>query len=165
MNALESVSDVFNTFGGHAAAAGFSLDVSRLEEATERLQAYAGTILTPEDLLPTLYADVEIEREELSGKAIMDLERLQPFGTANLEPSVVLRKSVFKSITPTRNPAHLQFVIGAAHDVRGIAFSQSESFEKLKPDSAVDMFLLPRMETYNGNRYAKVELVSMEWPK
>lgn len=164
LDALESVRDVFLSCGGHAAAAGFSLDASRLDEAAERLNAYAESVLSPDDLIPTYYADAEIESNELFGRAIMELERLQPYGTANPPPGVVLRNIAFKSVNPTKNPEHVQFVITTQHDLKGIAFNMGRHFERLKPKSAVDMMLKPHVDSWNGNRYAKVEMVSMEWP-
>jgi len=163
LKAMESVRDVFRTCGGHAAAAGFSLDASRLDEAAERLNTYAESVLTPDDLIPTYYADAEVDSSDLYGKAIMELERLQPFGTANPDPVVVYRNTVFKSVTPTRNPDHVQFVVKTQHDLRGIAFRMGSHFARLQPESAVDLLLKPYVDLYNGSRYAKLEMVSMEW--
>ena len=162
LRGLESVRDVFLTCGGHAAAAGFSIEASRLDEAADRLDAYARSVMSPDDLIPTFYADAEIESTELYGKAIMELERLQPFGTANEQPRFIVRGTQFKSITPCRDPSHVQFVINTQHDIKGIAFRQGPNFDKLEPESKVDLLVKPYVDLWNGGRYSKLELISME---
>lgn len=162
LNGMDSVRDVFLTCGGHAAAAGFSIEASRLEEAAERLDAYARTVLSPEDLIPTHFADAELEPNEVFGKSIMELQRLQPFGTANDEPQFIVRGTKFKSITPCRDPLHVQFVINTLHDIKGIAFRMGPVFDRLEAASDVDLLVKPIVDTWNGGRYAKLELISME---
>lgn len=164
LDALNHERDVFLSCGGHATAAGFSLEASRLEEAAARLNAYAESVLSPEDLIPTYYADAEVTRDDLFGRAIMELERLQPFGTANPNPIVVYRDTGFKSITPTRNPEHVQFTVTTQHDLKGIAFNMGSCFKRLQPDSTVDLLVKPYVDNYNGNRFAKLEMIAMEWP-
>ena len=159
---MESVRDVFETCGGHAAAAGFSLQASRLDEAAERLDAYARTVLTPDDLIPTHHADAEVEPSEVFGKAIMELQRLQPFGTANEQPRVIVRGTQFKSFNPCGDGSHIQFKIETSHEVKGIAFRMAPLFEQIDPDTNVDLLVKPIVDNWNGGRYSKLELVSME---
>jgi single-stranded-DNA-specific exonuclease len=162
LNGMESVRDVFETCGGHAAAAGFSLQASRLDEAAERLDAYARTVLTPDDLIPTHHADAEVEPSEVFGKAIMELQRLQPFGTANEQPRVIVRGTQFKCFNPCGDGSHIQFKIETSHEVKGIAFRMAPLFEQIDPDTNVDLLVKPIVDNWNGGRYSKLELVSME---
>jgi single-stranded-DNA-specific exonuclease len=162
LNGLESVRDVFLTCGGHAGAAGFSLEASRLEEAAERLDAYARSVLKPEHLIPTHFADAEIDADELTGKSIVELQRLQPFGTANEEPRFIIRGTRFKAYNPCGDGTHVQFKIHTQHELKGIAFRMSHLFDQINADTPMDLLLQPKVELWNGGRYAKLELVSME---
>ena len=162
LQGMESVRDVFDTCGGHAAAAGFSLQASRLDEAADRLDAFARTVLTAEDLVPTLYADAEVEPSEVFGKAIMELQRLQPFGTANEQPRVIVRGTQFKSFNPCGDGSHMQFKVETSHEIKGIAFRMAPLFQQIDPDTTVDLLVKPVVDNWNGGRYSKLELVSME---
>jgi single-stranded-DNA-specific exonuclease len=162
LNGMDSVADVFLTHGGHAAAAGFSLEVSRIDEAAQRLNEYARSVLTDEDLIPTFYADAEINADELVGKAILELEKLQPFGTANEAPRFIVRGTKFTSRKPCGDGTHIQFRIKTTHELRGIAFRMSHLFEQVGEDETVDLLVKTQMDTYNGYNNPKLELISME---
>lgn len=57
--------DLILRFGGHAAAAGLSLRHSELERFERAFEAAATTLLSPEDLQETLWADGALEAREL----------------------------------------------------------------------------------------------------
>jgi single-stranded-DNA-specific exonuclease len=162
LNGLESVRDVFLTCGGHAGAAGFSLEASRLEEAAERLDAYARTQLMPDDLIPTYYADAELMPDELFGKSIVELQQLQPFGTANEDPRFIVRGTKFKSFNPCGDGSHVQFKIETKHELRGIAFRMAHLFEQIDDATPMDLLVKPMIDSWNGARSPKLELISME---
>ncbi|MDQ2985100.1 MAG: single-stranded-DNA-specific exonuclease RecJ [Armatimonadota bacterium] len=161
LSGLESVRDVFLTCGGHAAAAGFSIESSRLEEAADRLDAYARTVLTPEDLIPTHFADAELDQNEVFGKGIMELQRLQPFGTANDDPRFIVRNTKFKGFNTCGDGSHVQFKIETLHELKGIAFRMAPLFAQIDVETPVDLLVEPVVDNWNGKR-AKLQLVSME---
>jgi single-stranded-DNA-specific exonuclease len=90
--ALESCHDLFTRFGGHAHAVGFSLPSERIEELRVRLDRYAREKLTPEDLIPVLEAESEIELSAISPELIRIVQRMEPFGVGNREPVFVSRQ-------------------------------------------------------------------------
>ena len=57
LDALTSVGDLFQRFGGHAQAAGFALAVERIPELTRRFEEHARNVLTASDLEPVLRVD------------------------------------------------------------------------------------------------------------
>ena len=48
-DALKSCEDILLQFGGHAAAAGFSIDANRIDELRERLTKYCKAVITDEE--------------------------------------------------------------------------------------------------------------------
>jgi single-stranded-DNA-specific exonuclease len=90
--ALESCRELFTRFGGHAHAVGFSLPSTRIEELRSRLDVYARARLTPEDLIPILEAEAEIELSNITPDLIRTVERMEPFGVGNREPIFISRK-------------------------------------------------------------------------
>src|SRR4029077_2443844 len=57
LGALQACDDVFERYGGHQAAAGFSLSADRLDELVERFQLTVREMLPPERLEPILWID------------------------------------------------------------------------------------------------------------
>jgi single-stranded-DNA-specific exonuclease len=90
--ALESCHELFTRFGGHSHAVGFSLPSDRIAELRTRLDAYARERLTPEDLIPVLEAEAEIELGGITPELIQTVQRMEPFGVGNREPIFITRQ-------------------------------------------------------------------------
>lgn len=86
LEALESMADLFVKFGGHAHAAGVTLDPARVGEFRERFDAYARARLTDDDLQPRLDFDAVLELGEIDENAVADVFALAPFGRGNEAP-------------------------------------------------------------------------------
>lgn len=143
--------------GGHAMAAGCSVKIADLEEAAEALNAYAAGILTPEDLVPSLRADMEVDPSEVGMQSAEALARLEPFGFANPEPVFVARGLTIAQIIPTKNPIHVRLVIQTASGstVQGIAFGIGERLVQSGAGAGVDVMFQPNVDEWKGNRSLK----------
>jgi single-stranded-DNA-specific exonuclease len=86
LDALESMADLFVRFGGHAHAAGVTLDPARVDEFRTRFNACAAARLKPEDFEPQLALDAMVELPELTDRAIREVFALAPFGHGNPPP-------------------------------------------------------------------------------
>jgi single-stranded-DNA-specific exonuclease len=86
LNALTHVGDLFERFGGHAQAAGFTLPAEGIGELERRLEEYAGSMLTPQDLEPTVRVDAQVELDDITGDLYEDLTNMEPFGIGNPAP-------------------------------------------------------------------------------
>ncbi|HWR13204.1 MAG TPA: single-stranded-DNA-specific exonuclease RecJ [Terriglobales bacterium] len=86
LDALESCREVFTRFGGHAHAVGLGLPCERIAELRSRLDAYARGRLTPEDFIPVLDYDADVNLNEVSETLYDSIQQLQPFGMGNPEP-------------------------------------------------------------------------------
>jgi single-stranded-DNA-specific exonuclease len=89
LNALESCAPLFTRFGGHAHAAGFSLPAERIPALRTQLDAYARERLTLADFQPAFNYDAELPLEHVTPKFFNLLERLEPFGVGNPEPTFI----------------------------------------------------------------------------
>jgi single-stranded-DNA-specific exonuclease len=100
LQALESCSELFTRFGGHAHAVGCSLPVERIPELRSRLDAFARERLTPQDFIPILHYDAEISLGEVKHDFWLLLQKLEPFGSGNPVPVFVARNA--KLVQPVR---------------------------------------------------------------
>ncbi len=78
---LSEVKELFTKFGGHAMAAGFSLEEKNLDELSERLKASSG--LTDEDLVREVRFDACVPLEYASVQLVKDIAKLEPVGVGN----------------------------------------------------------------------------------
>ncbi len=90
-DALNSVSDIFDKFGGHTMAAGMSLSAARIDELRTRLSDYAIKALDADILTPKVYIDDMIDIADITVEYIDMIRRLEPFGIGNREPVFAIK--------------------------------------------------------------------------
>lgn len=89
LNALESCPELFEQFGGHAAAAGMKIKCENIEALRDALNRYAEDSLTEDHLQPELRIDARISPQTLDLKLVDGLKLLEPFGAGNPKPVFV----------------------------------------------------------------------------
>jgi len=77
---------MISKFGGHAMAAGLSLEKEKLQEFTEAFQKQAALLLTEEQLQAQILSDGEIEQSEFSMETAAALIKAGPWGQEFPEP-------------------------------------------------------------------------------
>ncbi len=97
--------------GGHAAAAGFSLDAEHEEEFCGFLEKSVVEQLSGEKPKTEIIVDAEIDASGANMKLVEKLADLAPFGQSNPEPTLVLRGCVLKFASVIGSGAHLRGVI------------------------------------------------------
>ena len=85
-SAMGQLSHLFERFGGHAHAAGFSLKAKKLDRLKKEFEAIANDTLGDEILVPALEVDAEIALNDISHKMIGEIKALSPFGEGNPDP-------------------------------------------------------------------------------
>ena len=86
LNALTSVGDLFQRFGGHAQAAGFTIAVEHIAHLTQRFEDHARTVLTAADLEPVLRVDATIDLSQVDWPLYEEMVAFEPFGMGNHTP-------------------------------------------------------------------------------
>jgi single-stranded-DNA-specific exonuclease len=85
--ALNKLGHIFERFGGHAYAAGFTLKADRLVTLEAELESLARNTLSEENLRPTIEIDCVVASfEDLHLETVRGLMALSPFGAGNPEP-------------------------------------------------------------------------------
>ena len=90
-DALRTCSDLFVRFGGHRAAAGFTVENRNIEDVRECLTREAEAALEGVELTPVLDIDCNLPLRNLRGDEIRWLSRLGPFGIGNPPPAFLAR--------------------------------------------------------------------------
>jgi single-stranded-DNA-specific exonuclease len=73
-------------FGGHEYAGGLSIKAAKLERFADEFEKFARQALMPEDLLPLLEIDAELQFSQIGLGLLRELNVLKPFGIGNPEP-------------------------------------------------------------------------------
>ncbi|MDX1918972.1 MAG: single-stranded-DNA-specific exonuclease RecJ [Candidatus Caenarcaniphilales bacterium] len=89
---ITKFADLLDRFGGHQAAAGYSLAIGRWDEFREGLQRELRAALTSELRKPTLSIDAELSEEQLKLEEFEEIWSLAPFGIGFPKPVFTLKK-------------------------------------------------------------------------
>ena len=134
--ALDTFDGLLERHGGHAAAAGFTVQTSRLGDLESRLVALAEAQLGDLVLVPTLSIDAEVPLGDLSWELYNQLEQLQPFGFGNAVPVFVSRHvRVLSARAVGAEGRHLKLYVADAsgRSWDAIAFRQGYWIDRVPP--------------------------------
>jgi single-stranded-DNA-specific exonuclease len=91
VSALAECQDLLVAFGGHPAAAGFTVPRRNLAELERRLTSLAAKRLSHLELRPELVIDAELPLSDFTGDTFNLIQKLSPFGHGNPEPTFLTR--------------------------------------------------------------------------
>lgn len=96
-DAISSCADILVRFGGHALAAGLTIEEKYLEEFRTRVNTFA-VENHPVILLPSIKADVALSPEITTVQQVAELEKMAPFGSGNPSPKFLLENAVVEGV-------------------------------------------------------------------
>lgn len=150
-DALDSCRELLLGFGGHAQAAGLSIELSHLDEFQAALNAFAEAHLQEEDYTPVVDIEFELAPEQVSLELIEELAALEPYGMGNPKPRFGcrnLRGSYAQAIG--REGQHLRFKLEARQkSITALAWNKG-AYAGLVNQEALDLVYVPEINIWNG---------------
>jgi single-stranded-DNA-specific exonuclease len=159
--ALRECDDLLVRHGGHAMAAGLTIEPDKLEAFRSRLNEFARRMLKPEDLQPPLRLDAEVGLAHITLDALAELDQLKPVGQGN--PVVqFFARNVSHQRPLQRMGADKQHVKMWVTD--GKAVHEAVWWKAGKgslPVGKFDLAFAPQANDFNGMR--SVQLKVLDW--
>jgi single-stranded-DNA-specific exonuclease len=151
VKALSSAEDLLVKFGGHPAAAGFTVPTDKLDELRARLATYVSEHTDDDDLVPEFEVDASLHADDLDGRLQAQLARMRPFGMGNPEPLLMVRGvRLFDLGEMGKKRDHLRGKLGGTRQrVRFLWWRAAEHRAALE-SGPVDLVGQLRESTYNG---------------
>ncbi len=143
--------------GGHAAAAGFSIEAGSMEAAFDALRCHAEATISPDDFVPTVSIDSEASSRELDLESALALDRLQPFGVGNPSPTLLVESVRIDEVVRTKNPDHPQvrLTLADGRTLRSPAFGMGVRLETFRGPADADIAVQPSLDDWNGSLRAQ----------
>jgi len=152
--ALAACGEHLVAHGGHAAAAGLTIEPDRFPAFQEAFRQYVEDTLPADARLPQLILDAEIDVRDLDAGVAAGLERLEPFGAGNPEPVLALRgvRVVGRPRRMGQRNEHVSFHLGGdGRALRCIAFRKAEELMPLlESGELLDAAVTPQRNTFRG---------------
>ncbi len=150
--ALASCRDLLLAFGGHPSAAGVTLREENIPRFRERFAEAAERRLGVEPEKPGLHVDAEVALRDVTHQLVRELDRLQPFGMGNPEPTLAVRDL---SVLETRivGAKHLRLTVRQKDSAPfvGIGFRMGALAQRAAAAGGrVDLAFMPELDRWNG---------------
>lgn len=162
-DALSGCQEHLIKFGGHAAAAGLTIQPENISAFREDFCEQVISQVSVDNLIPDLDIDAEALIGHLTMSMMNDLEKLAPFGQDNPRP--VLCATGVRLASPPKTMGtdgrHLSLQL-EQHDsrIRAVAFGKGEWADELaKEDAEFDFAFRPVVNDFRGRRNVEVQLI------
>lgn len=159
--ALKDHQDLFIAFGGHAGAAGMTLEVDKLGVLSETLAAYIRENNLDQPSKSPLVLDEELDLEELTMETLKSFGKLAPYGMDNKKPVFYLKDFQVESArTMGQNNAHLKLRVTkgtATFDV--VAFGRGNLALEFSQAKQLELAVTLSVNQWNGNTSLQLMLV------
>ena len=156
LSALDACAELFEQFGGHAAAAGMKIKQDNIDALRERLELHAATSFAGRDLTPELIIDARVSSQTLDLSLVEDMKKFEPFGAGNPKPVFVTSDLVIRDEPWVMKDKHLKFKLEDAHRRRfeAVWWDGVERSKGRTPEagSRIEVAYTPEENKWQGNR-------------
>jgi single-stranded-DNA-specific exonuclease len=158
--ALTRLEHLFERFGGHYHAVGFSMKASNVETLARELETFAQDQLSDDDMVPALEIDAQITLPELFRDRVSGLEAMSPFGPGNPEPLLYAHAlQVIESRIVGEN--HLKLRVqqeSSLMEAIGFDLGGKHSLE----NQTIDMVFVPEINRWQGYEKVQLRIIDLE---
>lgn len=162
--AIESCSDLLESFGGHMYAAGLTLKKENIIPFRERFEEFVNRTITEDQLVPRVFIDEELSFSEISDDFYMGINKFQPFGPENMSP-IFVSTCVFDSGAGRMvgsSGEHLKLDLcqesTGTRTFPAIAFGQANHIEYIKSGKPFDICYSIEMNEFRGNKNLQLNI-------
>ena len=159
--ALNPHRELFIAFGGHAGAAGMTLEVDKLEALSELLEAYITEKGLDVATKNNLRLDEDLDIEALTIETVKNFERLAPFGMDHQKPVFYIRDfQVENARTMGAGNAHLKLKISkGSANFEVVAFGKGSLATEFAQVKDLELAATLSVNQWNGQTALQLMMV------
>ena len=164
---LKENEELFERFGGHAAACGFTMKEENLQRLRENLNRSmtALTAQNPEILNQRISAELELSGEQVSLELAEQMQLLEPFGCENPRPLIRVALTPV-SVKKMGNKGQYTRFIGAldnGREVQCVIFKNASAYDQLlRGGGIIHVTGELQSQNWNGRQYLQITVIYAE---
>lgn len=160
--AMSTCRDLFIRFGGHAQAAGLTIEAKNMPEFKRRLSEAIREQAAPEAFIPTEEYDLELELSEMTEAFVDAFSAMQPTGFGNPAPVFCVRGVHTTDVrTIGKDGAHLRMRLAQGSDMRSaIGFRMGDRAANLP--EVIEAIITLSINVWQDKRSVQCELRQMQ---
>jgi single-stranded-DNA-specific exonuclease len=161
--AIYSCKEYLIGFGGHFAAAGLTMHENNLEDFKTAFEQAVSSQITPEQLIPEVVIDAEINFNEINLAFYNILIQMEPFGPENMRPVFVTRKVYNSGFSKIVKEQHIKFSLQQGSiTLNGIGFGMADKFPVLQMNRQVDVVYTLDLNEWNGIKSVQLKVIDLK---
>jgi len=167
--AIESCSDLLENFGGHKYAAGLTMKLENIGKFQKRFEKYVEDTITPEQLIPVVEIDTEIDLNDISPNFFKILKQFEPFGPENMTPIFLTENVVDNGTGKTVGVKgdHLKLNLIQESDpykvYPAIAFQQGARYQGIRNGNAFDICFSIEENEFMGRKTLQLNIKDIKF--
>jgi len=149
-------------FGGHRAAAGVTIARDKVNDFAARFNDVAKSLLTPEDLVPEIRVDLEVNIDGMDERLESLFRHFEPFGIGNPSPVLLARNVTLAAPPRLVGKDGLKVVLDmgtGSLDALGWGFAHRAA--EFQAGSKVDIAFRLERDEYRGESYLQARIADM----
>jgi single-stranded-DNA-specific exonuclease len=151
--------------GGHRAAAGLTIDPSRMPEFAARFNEVARSRLTPEDLMPVVHVDMHLSVADATAEVEKLLRHFEPFGIGNPGPTFAARGARLVSSGSKIGADGVKVLVeGAEGPVEAVGWGLADRAGELKAGEMIDLAYKIERNVFRGVERLQLGIVDFRKP-
>jgi len=154
---LRCCADFLEKFGGHEYAGGLSIKQEKFPSFLTRFEEIARNSLAPEDLIPVLEVDAELEFSEIGLSLVRHIETLKPFGIGNPEPLFVTKAVEVSERRDFSGGSRLRLRQGGK-SLGAVVFGLEKDFPA-SPGANIDLVYRLTENEWNGSSAVELRII------
>ena len=160
--AMSTCGDLFIRFGGHAQAAGLTIEAKNVPEFKRRLSEAIREQAAPEAFIPTEEYDLELELSEMTEAFVDAFSAMHPTGFGNPAPVFCVRGVHTTDVrTIGKDGAHLRMRLAQGSDMRSaIGFRMGDRAANLP--EVIEAIITLSINVWQDKRSVQCELRQMQ---
>lgn len=162
-SALSSCGRFFSRFGGHAYAAGLTMNASDIDEFREALDSYLWQNEPEEVFIPSAQYDFDMELGGITKAFAEELSLLEPFGAGNPQP-VILTKGVRLANLERMGSEGKHLRCHVTRDeqyVNSVYFNAGGEFRNILDMDRCDVAYTPNINSFMGRSELQLNIKSL----
>jgi len=160
---MTTQAQLLTKFGGHRAAAGFSILTKDIEQFRVGLNKQAALAFADTLFQEELKVDRQVSLEAVTGDLLRELEQMAPFGFGNPGPVLACQRVDVYSVNAIgKERSHLKFRFGSQGEQEGIAFRLGERIHELNKERTLDVAFSLDWNTFRGRETVQLMIKDIQ---
>lgn len=150
-------------YGGHFAAAGFSLQPEQVSAFKLKFEEIVASMIETRSLVPEITIDAELSFSDINPRFYGILSQMQPFGPGNTQPIFIARKVMDKGHSRIVKDQHIRFSL-YQNDIPmdGIGFGLAHKFHLFSAQEPLDVVFTLEENEWNNQISLQLKIIDFD---